>query len=126
MKSTIISVIIAVVFIGGALILATRSPGAASVNNVSIENGEQIVQIIAKGGYSPTLTSAKANMPTILRMKTNGSFDCSSALRIPSIGYQTNLPPSGSTDIELPSQKTGTSIQGVCAMGMYSFKVAFE
>jgi hypothetical protein len=36
------------------------------------------------------------------------------------------LPPSGITDIELPAQEAGATVQGVCAMGMYSFAINFE
>ncbi len=126
MKSTAISIIVAATLIGMAFMLATRGPEVASEDNVSVENGTQIVKITAKGRYTPTLTEASANMPTTLRIETNGTFDCTSNLRIPSIGYQQNLPPTGSTDIELPPQKSGSVVQGVCAMGMYNFTVRFN
>ncbi len=125
-KSTVISIIVAAALIGVAFVFATRSPGVASVDNVSVENGTQIVKITAKGRYTPTLTEASANIPTTLRIETNGTFDCTSILRIPSIGYQQNLPPTGATDIELPPQKSGAIVQGVCAMGMYNFTVRFN
>ena len=59
-------------------------------------------------------------------MKTSGTFDCSSALVIPALGYRTNLPAQGVTDIEVPPQAAGTRLQGLCAMGMYSFVVNFN
>lgn len=37
-----------------------------------------------------------------------------------------NLPPSGTTDIEIPPQKAGAVVQGLCAMGMYNFSIKFE
>ena len=126
MKSTVLSVIVAAAIIGGALYFATRSPEVASTDNVTIENGKQIVEIKAKGHYSPALTSAQANIPTTLRVQTDGTFDCTSILRVPSIGYQKNLPPSGTMDIELPPQTAGATVQGICSMGMYSFRVAFK
>jgi Cu+-exporting ATPase len=88
--------------------------------------GKQIVEIGVKGGYSPKVTSAKADMPTTLRMKTNGTFDCSSGVTIPSLGIRQTLPSSGSTDIEVPAQKAGTTLDGVCVMGMYHFAVNFN
>jgi plastocyanin domain-containing protein len=97
-----------------------------SSNNISIVDGKQIITIDAKGGYSPRVTTARADMPTIIKVATNGTFDCSSALTIPSLGYRTNLPPSGSTDVEVPPQKAGTTITGLCAMGMYNFSVNFN
>jgi Cu+-exporting ATPase len=122
---TAISILIAGALIGGAIMLAS-SDGMASTANVSVVDGKQIVEVTAKGRYSPKLTAAKAGMPTILRMKTTGTYDCTAALRVPSLRYEKMLPPSGMTDIELSAQEAGATVQGVCAMGMYSFKVQFN
>lgn len=134
MKATSISILIAAVLIGGAIIFAAggnRSENPAQkeeepANNVSIVEGKQIIDIRARGGYSPRITTAKADMPTALKMETQGTFDCSLALVIPSLNYSKNLPPSGETIIDIPPQKAGTTIRGLCAMGMYSFVVNFE
>ncbi len=129
MKPTIIAVLIGVALVGGAFLLSQKSNTATPSppkNNVTIVDGKQIVTISAKGGYSPKVSKAKANMPTILKMETTGTFDCSSALSLPSIGYEENLPPSGVTEIELPPQRAGTTFEGLCAMGMYGFEIAFE
>ena len=129
MKSTVISIIAAAVTIGGAIIFSSSGSGQndiPSVDNVSIAGGKQIIEIGVKGGYSPKLMAAKANIPTVLHMKTNGTFDCSSSLTIPSIGYRNYLPPSGQTDIEIPAQQSGTILKGFCAMGMYHFAINFN
>lgn len=124
MKSTAISIVMAAVLIGGAIML---SGGESATNaNVSMENGKQIITVDAKGKYSPRATLAKADVPTILRMRTNGTFDCTAAFTIPALNYQKNLPPSGITEIELPPQKVGSTLTGVCAMGMYNFAVNFN
>ncbi len=130
MKTTI-AIIIAGVIIGGAILL-TKGGGKSSsvsdtpsVQNVSIVDGKQIIEIKAKGGYTPRISLAKANMPTILRFDTNGTFDCSSSVRIPSMNITKVLPQSGSTDIELGNSKLGT-LQGTCGMGMYPFEVQFQ
>ncbi len=129
MKKNITSIIIAIVLIAGAFML-TRGNGSevstVPVNNVTIVDGKQTINIDAKGGYSPKLTTAKADMPTVIRVATNATFDCSSALTIPALGYRSNLPASGITEIEVPPQKGGTGIQGICAMGMYNFLVNFN
>ena len=122
---TAISILIAGALIGGAIMLASGD-GTPSTANVSVVNGKQIVEVTAKGSYSPKLTAAKAGMPTILRMKTMGTYDCTAALRVPSLRYEKMLPPSGMTDIELPAQEAGATVQRVCAMGMYNFKVRFN
>jgi len=94
--------------------------------NVSSTEGRQIIEIRAKGGYTPRMTTAKANVPTILRVETSATFDCSSALRIPTLGYSKNLPPTGTTDIEVPSQTAGTTLKASCSMGMYNFSISFK
>jgi plastocyanin domain-containing protein len=130
MKNTITSIIIALVLIGGAFIFSKGSPKTVSnevvsANNVSIVDGVQIVEIKAKGGYIPRTSVAKAGLPTILRFNTNGTFDCSSSVRISSLNISKSLPPSGLTDIKLPSSNAGT-LQGTCGMGMYPFEVDFQ
>jgi len=93
--------------------------------NVSFTNEKQVIIINAKGGYSPKVTTAKADTPTVIKIETNGTFDCSSTLVIPSLSYRTNLAPSEVKDIEVPPQKANTKLRGLCAMGMYSFVVNF-
>ncbi len=99
--------------------------GQAAATNVSMANGEQIVEISAKGGYSPRATVAKAGVPTIIRVKTNATFDCSSSLRIPAINYSQVLPATGTTDITLPAQAAGSTLKALCSMGMYNFSINF-
>ncbi|MDP3729323.1 MAG: hypothetical protein Q8R26_01015 [bacterium] len=129
MKATIISIVVSGLLIGGALLLVsfdTTLESNTNVDNVSIVDGKQIIEIGAKGGYTPRVSIAKADTPTIIRVQTRGTFDCSSFLVIPNIDYRANLPPSGITEIEVPPQKPGTTIQGLCGMGMYNFKVQFN
>ena len=127
MKTTTISIIIAVVLIGGAFML-TKSGDiepTANANNVSVVDGKQIIEISAKGGYQPRKSIAKAGVPTIIRFNTKGTFDCSSSVRIPSMNISKNLPQTGSTDIDIGDSKLGT-LQGSCGMGMYPFEVEFQ
>lgn len=130
MKGSITSIIIVVVLIGGAVMIGNKGQKSEQVEPAIVEGGmsvdSQVVEISAKGGYSPRVVSARAGIPTIIKVTTKGTFDCSSALTIPSIGYRTNLPPSGVTDIEIPPQVAGTSLQGICQMGMYSFAINFN
>lgn len=130
MKTTV-AIIIAGVIIGGAIML-TRGGGTSStaqetgsVQNVSVVDGKQIIEIKAKGGYTPRVSIAKANIPTVLRFDTNGTFDCSASVRIPSMNITKILPQSGTTDIDLGTAKLGT-LQGTCGMGMYPFEVEFQ
>lgn len=90
------------------------------------ENGKQVITILARGGYSPKESIAKAGVASILRMTTKNTFDCSRALILPSLGVQKILPASGALDIAIPAQKQGAQFYGVCAMGMYAFQITFK
>ena len=126
----IIAIIVAVILIGGAIFLVRKGDFSQQVqkeniNNVTIVDGKQIIEIKAKGGYSPNVSIAKANIPTMLRFDTSGTFDCSSFVRLPSLNISKTLPNSGTTDIELGSPEIG-KFQGSCGMGMYPFEVDFQ
>lgn len=104
---------------------ASYSSDSNSGNNVSVEDGKQIITIDVRGGYNPRVSTAKAGIPTVLRFKTNGSFGCASSIYLPSMNYRTNLSLSGNTDIPLPTQSVGT-FRGMCGMGMYNFVINFQ
>jgi len=74
-----------------------------AANNVSIIDGQQVIDITAKGGYTPRTSVAKAGLPTIVRFITNGTFDCSSFIRIPSMGISKALP---QTDTMRPAPRS--------------------
>lgn len=128
MKVIVASIVIAGGIIFGAFMLAknnSQPDNPASVQNVTVVDGKQIIEIEARGGYSPRKSAAKAGVPTILRFKTSGTFDCSSSVRIPSLGVNKILPQSGTIDIDLGDQTSGR-LQGSCGMGMYPFEVDFQ
>jgi plastocyanin domain-containing protein len=85
----------------------------------------QYLDMNARGGYFPSNLVAKANMATILRIKTSNTFDCSSSITIPGINYRNNLPPTGITEITIPPQSQDTILRGSCSMGMYRFSINF-
>ncbi|HXK38433.1 MAG TPA: hypothetical protein VJ579_05200 [Candidatus Paceibacterota bacterium] len=140
MKEIIISVTVAVslvliaMFFTGTLNTGSTTSEGKDVKvveqgdgkNVFEEGGKQIIEITARGGYAPRNSIAKAGVPTIIRMKTSGTFDCSSALSIPSLAIRLNLPPSGVKDIEIPAQKAGSKLAATCSMGMYNFDIQFQ
>lgn len=127
MKGIATAIVLSLLLIGGAVIL-TGEQGASiagvPANNVSMEDGKQVVAIDAKGGYVPRKSIAKAGIPTVIRFNTQATFDCSSSVRIPSMNISKILPQTGSTDIDVGVQKVGP-LQGSCGMGMYPFEVEF-
>lgn len=128
MKTTFF-VIVGALFIAGIVLvfLGLRSPNESQAqDNIFIENGVQVIEINAKGGYWPRTSVAKANTPSVIKLKTKGTFDCSSAITIPSLNYRTILSPSGETIVDVPPQKQGSVLTGSCSMGMYHFSVEFK
>lgn len=132
-RAIIIAILIGTLIIGSALFMTRKinnadyTPKEASpvAGTASIKDGIQIIEIMAKGGFNPRISTAKAGIPTILRIKTRGTFDCSSVVRIPSLDVTKNLPATGTTDVDLGTQEVGT-IYGSCGMGMYPFEIRFE
>jgi plastocyanin domain-containing protein len=90
-----------------------------------IVGDKQILNLTAKGGYTPQVIEAKADMPAILKVQTKSTFDCSAALVISDLKVNEILPPNGVKEIEIPAQKPGSEIIGTCSMGMYGFKIKF-
>jgi plastocyanin domain-containing protein len=118
----------ALVSVAAVVVVAHGSAksGSTAATNASVAGGNQIIEISAKGGYRPQNSTAKAGTPTTLKIKTSGTFDCSSGLSIPKLGYHTQLPSSGETVVNVPPQQAGSTLTGVCSMGMYSFNIRFE
>lgn len=131
-KNIFIIIAIAAVAVTGVVIFSKGNNDASPAtnsqvsDNIRIADGKQIITINAKGGYYPRVTNAKANMPTIINLKTENTFDCSSSVYIPSLGYRNTLPASGQTSVDVPAQQAGTSMKGLCSMGMYNFTVNFN
>ncbi len=131
MNKTVSIIIMVALVIGAGIIFlgqAKNNSDSAEIEsgqNIEIRDGVQYVTINARGGYSPKVSKAEANIPTKLIVKTNGTYDCSSALVIRSIGYQKILPRTGEEVIDLGTPQAGT-LQGLCGMGMYNFAVEFN
>lgn len=122
-KTVSIIISLGLVVAMGIIFIGRKDSGK---NNVEIKDGVQYVRIDAKGGYSPIVSTAKAGIPTKLIVKTSGTYDCSAALAINSVNYQKVLSPTGETEIDIGTGKVGEPLQGVCGMGMYSFKIYFQ
>jgi len=127
---TIVSFAISIALVGWAFWLVSLKPGNTDIEKVAptavIIDGKQIVDVTAKGGYFPRVVVAKAGVPTVLRVNTSGTFDCSASLVIPSLSYQKFLKSSGTEEIEIPAVKASGTLQGLCSMGMYGFQIKFE
>ncbi|MCK9351492.1 MAG: cupredoxin domain-containing protein [Candidatus Paceibacterota bacterium] len=131
-SKTISLIIIAIgIIVAGVIIFSgfgeskENAPSPLNLGNVFIQGGKQTVDIIAKGGFEPETSIAKSGVPTVLRITTKGTFDCSSVVNIPELGVRKNLPVNGVTEIDLGTRAPGT-LNGSCGMGMYPFTIEFK
>jgi plastocyanin domain-containing protein len=129
-KNTIISIFVSILIIGGTMYFvnekSTDTEEGTQVSqsqNTEIKDGVQYVTITAKGGYAPKLSTIQSGLPTKLIVKTNDTYDCSAALVIRSKGFQKILQPTGEEIIDLGTLKSGETLQGLCSMGMFNFKI---
>lgn len=120
------SILVAILIIGGSVLLGNNNTTSSSeTQNVTTENGTQVISITAKGGFAPKLTTAKAETPTVIKVKTNGTYDCSSTLNIPVLGISRVMEPTDELEIQVPPQKSGSELLATCSMGMYNFSIQF-
>lgn len=120
-------IIVAIMLAGAFLVYSSRDSTTSEPNSdvVTTEGDKQMINLTAKGGYSPSVVSAKSNIETVLRVSTNNTFDCSSAFTIPKLGISKMLPATGTTEFTIAAQEPGSEINGTCSMGMYRFKIKF-
>lgn len=117
--------VISLLLISGFVLMKKTNNSSPDSSTVSSENNTQIINLIAKTGYSPKNISAKAGIDTTLKINTKNTYDCSSSIKIPDLNFAQVLPANGTTNVEIPAQTSGTKIKGLCEMGMYSFVISF-
>jgi hypothetical protein len=130
-KYLFMAVIFVLMISAGYLVACSSNSGDSSVSEDSAQEtvdleGKQVVEIIARGGYSPESVDVEALVPTVLLIKSQNAFGCERAFRLPQFKFGTTLPVNGETYIELGTFEAGTKIVGTCSMGMYSFIINFN
>ncbi len=115
-------------FFIGLLVLGTvlRGQPSQEAGNSVFEDDRQIIAIAAKGGYQPNFVAAQAGVPTDIRISTDGTYDCSSSIVIPSLGYRNMLSPTGVETVSLTAEQAQGTLEGMCSMGMYRFEIVFR
>jgi uncharacterized protein len=77
-------------------------------------------------GYEPQTLLASAGVPLKLNVVTNNTRSCAIAFVIPELNYETLLPVSGLTTIDIPAQSSGKVMAFTCSMGMYTGEIVFK
>ncbi|MHB1377502.1 MAG: cupredoxin domain-containing protein [Candidatus Humimicrobiaceae bacterium] len=104
----------------------TTAPAETASQTTTLQTLQTIIVIAKGGGYSPRKIEAKAGVPTILTMKSEGAYGCERAFYIPDLNIGKSLPENGQTQFDLGVHAQGTKLVGVCGMGMYYFQIIFN
>jgi sulfite exporter TauE/SafE/copper chaperone CopZ len=111
----------------GSSAAAPTPPTTPAVASAAASAGSsQVIEILVKDGYTPEINQAKAGVPTLLRFKTQDTYDCSTAISIPQFGVHGVMPPTAVAEVKIPAQPSGTSVDGYCGMGMYHFQIQYH
>lgn len=130
-RTKIIALLVLVAGVVVSVFVVMRPSGTAALQVADAprarrEGNMQIIELTAKGGYSPRVIAAHAGIPSTLRVRTQSTFDCSSAFTVPALHIRAMLPPTGVTEFTIPAQDAGTELQMMCAMGMYRATIRFS
>jgi sulfite exporter TauE/SafE len=77
-------------------------------------------------GYYPQQLFASAAVPVKLNVVTDNTRSCAIAFVIPELNYETLLPQTGTTSIDIPAQSAGKVMAFTCSMGMYTGEIVFK
>lgn len=77
-------------------------------------------------GYEPQTLYVSSGVPVKLNIVTDNTRSCAVAFVIPDLNYQTLLPQTGTTSIDIPAQSAGKVMAFTCSMGMYTGEIIFK
>ena len=103
---------------------STGSDEVALTPAISAEGTQRLALQATGSGYSPSVLTAKAGVPTELLVTATKSAGCTRTIVLRSFGIQKNLS-TKETTIPLGTLKPGT-YKFVCGMGMYSGSIKVE
>jgi sulfite exporter TauE/SafE len=106
--------------------LAQSGETAADPASSSQAAGSMLTLAAKNNGYFPEVLYAQANSPVTLNIVTQNTVSCAIAFYIPALLYETMLPRSGTTTVEIPPQEPGSVMPFTCSMGMYTGQIVFQ
>lgn len=100
----------------------SSSPAQAS----SVNSDGSIRLQVENEGYFPQTLRADANTPIKLNLVTDQTYSCARDFVIPALGFYQLLPDTGTVQVDIPAQPSGTRMFFTCSMGMYTGMIIFE
>ncbi len=101
------------------------SASVADFSQTSFPEGELVLSV-KNDGYFPRTLKAPANKDFTLNLVTNQTYSCARDFVIPALDFYQLLPDTGAVQVNIPAQKTGSTLFFTCSMGMYTGQIVFE
>jgi hypothetical protein len=101
------------------------SNSASAAPQAPAPEGELVLNV-GNGGYFPRILKAPADKVLTLNLVTNQTYSCARDFVIPVLNYYQLLPDTGTVQVNIPAQPTGTRLFFTCSMGMYTGQIVFE
>jgi len=103
---------------------STTSAQASSLQSTTSDGG--LTLSVGNDGYFPQTLRADANTAIQLNLITNKTYSCARDFVIPALNFYQLLPDTGSVQVDIPAQPSGTRMFFTCSMGMYTGMIVFE
>jgi len=100
------------------------SAQASSVQPSTVDG--QLTLQVQNRGYFPQTLKADANTALTLNLVTNKTYSCARDFVIPALNVYQLLPDTGTVQVNIPAQPSGTRMFFTCSMGMYTGMIVFE
>lgn len=102
------------------------APVADSPQPSAPKGDGELTLYVENSGYFPTTLKAPADKALTLNLITDKTYSCARDFVIPALDYYQLLPDTGTVQVNIPAQKSGSTLFFTCSMGMYTGQIVFE
>jgi sulfite exporter TauE/SafE len=108
----------------GVIPVAGNSTSAAASSQPASDGS--LILNVQNGGYFPRTLKAPADQDVTLNLVTDETYSCARDFVIPALDFYELLPDTGTVQVNIPPQKSGSRLFFTCSMGMYTGVIVFE
>jgi len=106
-------------------LIPSENISSAQASSSQLSSGALTLNV-QNQGYFPQTLKAKANTALTLNLITNKTYSCARDFVIPALNVYQLLPDTGTVQVNIPAQPSGTRMFFTCSMGMYTGMIIFE
>jgi sulfite exporter TauE/SafE len=107
-------------------LLSDQNRVAAQSSSSQYASDGSLLLNVENDGYFPRTLRAEANTPVKLSLVTDKTYSCARDFVIPALSFYQLLPDTGTVQVDIPAQPSGTRMFFTCSMGMYTGMIIFE